>query len=332
VGVLLSTAGVAAVTYGVIDAGAHGWANRNAVTFIVAGALALVGFIWWERQVARSGTRQPLVDLDLFRSASFRWGTILSTLLQFALIGLLFTVPQYFQAVLGYDAMGAGLRLLPLIGGMVVGLAAGDRISAKAGPKIAVAAGFAMAAAGLITGALTSAQDGTGLAATWLTIAGIGTGVALPPAMNAALGRLTEERSGVGSALITAVRQVGGTFGVAVLGSILNSAYRGRLQLTDLPSRTADAIRDNVAAGVDVARRLGSTDLLTMVQGAFIHGMDVLLAWSGGIAAVAAVLALAFLPGRTGRPGESARPADAVGAADTGRSASARTTNVRGVG
>jgi hypothetical protein len=106
----------------------------------------------------------------------------------------------------------------------------------------------------------------------------------------------------VGSALISAVRQVGGTFGVAVLGSVLNSAYRSRLDLAGVPDPAANAIRDNVAAGVVVAQRLGSPDLLAMVQGAFIHGMDVMLACSGGIAAVAAVLALAFLPGqRNGR-------------------------------
>src|SRR5262249_52773917 len=147
VGVLLSTAGLVALTYGVIRAGDHGWGNRSAVAFMVTGALVLVGFVWWERRGARSGTRQPLVDLDLFRSRSFTWGTILSTLLSFALIGLLFAVPQYFRAVLGYDAMGAGLRLLPLIGGMIVGLAAGDRISAKIGSKIAVVIGFAVAGA-----------------------------------------------------------------------------------------------------------------------------------------------------------------------------------------
>jgi Na+/melibiose symporter-like transporter len=145
-------------------------------------------------------------------------------------------VPQYFRAVLGYDAMGAGLRLLPLIGGMILGLGAGDRISTKAGPKITVAVGFAVAAAGLIIGAFTNAPDGTGFAATWLTIGGFGTGVALPPAMNAALGRLTGERSGVGSALISAIRQVGATFGVAVLGSVLTAAYRSQLHLAGLPS------------------------------------------------------------------------------------------------
>src|SRR5262249_60223075 len=125
---------------------------------------------------------------------------------------------------------------------------------------------------------------------------------ATAPAMNAALGRLTGERSGVGSALISAVRQVGGTFGVAVLGSVLNAAYRDRLTLTGLPPQAADAVRDNVATGVVVAHRLGSVELLAMVHNAFLHGMDVLLACSGAIAAASAVLALVFLPGRAPVP------------------------------
>jgi EmrB/QacA subfamily drug resistance transporter len=299
-GVALSTAGLVALTYGLIEAGDRGWGDRGAVAFMAGGALVLIGFVAWERRVGRAGTRQPLVDLELFRSRSFRWGTILSALLSFALIGLLFAVPQYFRAVLGYDAMGAGLRLLPLIGGMIVGLAVGDRICTKAGPKITVALGFGVAAAGLIIAAFTSAGDGTAFAATWLTIGGVGTGIALPPAINAALGRLTGERSGVGSALISAVRQVGGTFGVAVLGSVLNSAYRSRLDLAGLPDQAGAAMRDNVAAGVVVAQRLGSPDLLAMAEGAFIHGMDVMLACSGGIAAASALLALVFLPGNGG--------------------------------
>jgi EmrB/QacA subfamily drug resistance transporter len=309
VGVVLSTAGLVALTYGVIKAGSDGWGSRVPTLSIVAGAIVLGGFVWWQRWLGRRPSGQPLVDLGLFRSRGFAWGTILSTLLSFSLIGLLFVVPQYLRAVLGLDAMGAGLRLLPMFAGMVVGLAVGDRISRVAGPRIAVAIGFAVAACGLLVGAFTSTHDGTGFAAVWLAITGVGTGVALPPSLNAALGQLSGESSGVGSALITAIRQVGGTFGVAVLGSVLNSAYRGQLHLPELPSQAGEAIRDNVAAGVVVARQLRSEDLLAMIQSAFIHGMDVLLGLSSGIAFAGALLAIVFLPGGAGRGRGAPAPA-----------------------
>ncbi len=296
-GILLSTAGLVGLTYGVIEAGEKGWGNAVALAGMGGAAVLLVGFVAWERRVGRRGGT-PLVDLGLFRLPGFSGGATLSTLLQFSLIGLIFAVPQYLRAVLGSDAMGAGLRLLPLIGGMIVGLALGDRISKKAGPKLAVMVGFAVAGGGLVVSAFTDINDGTGFVETWLAIIGFGTGIALPPAMNAALGRLTGERSGVGSALITAIRQVGGVLGVAVWGSVANSAYRGPPDLTDLPAAAAGAARDNVASGVAVAEQLGSDALATMVRAAFVQGMDVLLATSGTIAIVAAVLALALLPGR----------------------------------
>src|SRR6266545_2476986 len=288
-GVLLSTAGLVALTYGLIEAGERGRGNPAALAWMAGGAVVLAGFAGWERRLARSRTSQPLIDLGLFGA------------------------PQYFRAVLGVDPMGAGVRLLPLIGGMIVGLAAGDRISRKAGAKITVAVGFAAAAVGLAIGASTGIHDGSGFAVTWLAIAGFGTGVVLPAAMNAALSQLTGERSGVGSALISAVRQVGGTFGVAVLGSVLNSAYRSRLHLAGLPAQAADAVRDGVASGAAAAHELGSTAVLAMVQAAFVHGMDVLLAVSAGIAAVSVVLALVFLPDRAGprpAPATPGRPAE----------------------
>jgi predicted MFS family arabinose efflux permease len=311
-GVLLSTAGLVGLTYGVIEAGEKGWGDAVAVASMGGAAVLLVGFVAWERRVGRQGG-SPLVDLGLFRLPGFAGGAVLSTLLQFSLIGLIFAVPQYLRAVLGFDAMGAGLRLLPLIGGMIVGLALGDRISRKAGPKLAVMVGFAVAGAGLVVSAFTDIHDGTGFVETWLAIVGFGTGMALPPAMNAALGRLTGERSGVGSALITAIRQVGGVLGVAVLGSVLNSAYRDRLDLTGLPAAAAGAVRDNVASGITVAQRLGSGALAATVRAAFVHGMDVLLAASGAIAVLAAVLALVVLPGRrSAGAGEAAADAEAV--------------------
>jgi DHA2 family multidrug resistance protein-like MFS transporter len=298
VGIVVSSLGLAALTYGAIDAGQHGWGDVGALAAMLAGAGVLAGFVGWERRVAHRPAGQPLVDLTLFRSASFTWGTILATMVSFAMFGLLFAVPQYFQAVRGTDAMGAGLRLLPLIGGLMVGAVVADRLARLAGAKATVALGFAVMAAGLAAGATTSLHTSNQFTLAWVAVLGAGLGLAMPTAMDAALGALSKERSGAGSALIMAVRQVGATIGVAVLGSVLNAGYHARLDVTSLPAQVADAVRDSAAAGVAVAHQLGSAALLDSVRAAFVHGMDTLLWTCGGLAVAGVMLALAFLPRR----------------------------------
>jgi MFS transporter, DHA2 family, multidrug resistance protein len=295
-GVLISSLGLVALTYGVISAGQNGWSDAGAITAIAAGVVLLAAFAAWERRLSERGG-QPLVDLTLFRSASFTWGTILATLVSFALFGILFATPQYFQEVRGLDALGAGIRLLPMIGGMMVGMIAGTRLQAgRINRKALVAPGFALMAAALVFGAFTTVHSGTGFAAAWFTVTGLGLGFAMPTAMNAALGALSAERSGVGSAVITAMRQVGATIGVAILGTILSSAYRSHLNLAGLPPHAADAMRKGVAGGLAVAHEAGSAALADTVRAAFVQGMDVMLWVCGGVALAAAVLALAFLP------------------------------------
>jgi MFS transporter, DHA2 family, multidrug resistance protein len=301
-GIALSSLGLAGLTYGLIEAGQSGWGHPSAVAALAAGAVLTAGFLAWERRVTRAPHGSPLVDLRLFGSAKFTIGTLLATLVSFAMFGLLFAMPLYFQDVAGHDPLGSGLRLLPMIGGLLVGGTLAGRLQSSGsrplGAKPVAAAGFAVMAAGLLLGARTSLHSGSGFAAAWFVVVGLGLGLALPAAMNAALDALTGERAGVGSALIMALRQVGATFGVAVLGTLLNSAYRGRLQLAGLPAEVAGAARDSVSAGVAVARRLGSIPLLDMVRGAFVHAMDVMLVGCAGIALAALVIAIAFLPGR----------------------------------
>jgi DHA2 family multidrug resistance protein-like MFS transporter len=298
VGVLASSVGLVGLTYGVIEAGDKGWGDTGALATIAAGLLVLAGFVGWQLRQRRRPDGQPLVDLSLFRSPSFTWGAILTTLVSFAMFGLLFTMPQYFQAVEGSDALGTGLRLLPVIGGLLVGAQTAGRLVPRAGAKATVALGFALIAAGLLAGATTDVGTGYGFVAAWFALVGLGLGFALPTATDAALGALSTERSGVGSALIMALRQVGGTIGVALLGTVLSTAYQSRLELAGLPAAAADAVRRSVSGGVAVAQQLGSAPLLDSVRAAFAHGMDTMLLVCGGIAAVGVALALAFLPRR----------------------------------
>jgi len=332
IGVAISSLGLTALVYGFIRAGEDGWGDLAALATILGGAALLAAFGYWERRVSRRPGGQPLVDLTLFQSAGFTWGTILATLVSFALFGILFAMPLYFRDVRGLDSLGAGLRLLPMIGGMIVGMVAGTRLQAvpkappgapetpegapspapRAGAKTLVTAGFAVMAAALAAGAFTSISTGTGYGAAWFAVAGAGLGLAMPSAMNAALGALSAERSGTGSAVITAFRQVGATLGAAILGTVLSSAYQARLNLAGLPASAASTVRSGISGGVAVAHELGSAGLAQVVDLAFVHGLDVMLWCCAGIAVAAALLALAFLPQRPAQAGGPAPAAEPV--------------------
>jgi len=294
IGVALSSAGLLGLTYGFIAVGQDGWTDARALGSMLGGVAVLAGFVAWQGRVAH-----PLIDLGLFRESAFTWGTLLSTLVNFALFGLIFAMPQFFQAVQGTDALGSGLRLLPMIGGMVVGTRLAERVAARAGAPAVIAVGSGLLAAALAVGATTGVHTSFGVTAVWVTLLGIGLGLAMPTAMSAAVGTLSAERSGAGSALIQALRQVGGTIGVAVLGTVLSSGYRARLDTRDLPAGTAGTVRQSVSAGVATAERLGLHPLLDSVRGAFVHGMDMMLVASAGLAGLGALLAIVLLPKRT---------------------------------
>jgi DHA2 family multidrug resistance protein-like MFS transporter len=306
VGVAASAAGLVAVTYGLIKAGQDGWGNPGALIIIIAGIALLAGFFGWERRLTRRPGGQPLLDLSLFRSASFTWGVILASVPLLALLGVLFTMPQYFQGVTGTTAMGSGLRLLPLIGGLMAGAVPAARVTRLVGAKVAVAAGFALLAAGLFLGATTSISSGGLFVAAWTAVAGLGAGTAMATASSAALAELTEEHSGVGSAVLQAVNKTGGPFGIAILGSVLSAGYLARLHLAGLPAPAAAAVRQSVFGGVAVARKIGSASLLTSVQTAFVHGMDLALLMSAGIAVAGLLLTVLFLP-RANAPAAAAQ-------------------------
>jgi len=299
-GVLLSTIGLVAVTYGIIEAGSWGWTDARSLATIAGAVVVLAAFVAWQRRA-----QAPLVDLALFRSRGFTWAAILCTVASFGMFGLLFTLPQFFQAVGGQDALGTGLRLLPVIGGLLVGARLADRIVPRLGTKVVVALGLALMAVGLAVGATTGTGTGYGIVAIWVSVAGVGLGFTLPPAMNAALGALTVERSGVGSGLLQALRQIGSAVGVAVLGTVLNSGYREAVDVSNLPAEAGQAVQRSASAGTAVAARLGDPALFDSVRSAFTHGMDRSLVVAAVVAAVGAALALAFLPARPERPTEA---------------------------
>ncbi|MBY8868810.1 MFS transporter [Streptomyces sp. RCPT1-4] len=298
VSVLLSAAGLVGLTYGLIRFGDKGWGDGTAWATFAAGLVLIVGFVAWER------TRQhALADLGLFGDRGFRMGTFFQLINAFAMFGLFFTIPLYFQSVLGVDSLGSGLRMLPMIGGLLVASNFLEGLRDRIGLKPTLMIGFGVLAVGMGLGALTGVDTSYGYVAAWMVVVGLGIGLVLPTSMALAVGALTPERAGAGSALLSALRQAAGTTGVAVLGTVLSTRYH-----SELGSLNHEPVSDGVGSGVAYADAIGDTLVLHHVQSAFVSGMDLLMVVCAAIAVVGLLLSAAATKGRAT---ESEAPAPA---------------------
>lgn len=296
-GGLLSVIGLVAFVYGVIEVPTRGWSSPVVLVALGAGVAILAVFVARERR-----TPYPMIDLYLFRRPRFLWGSVAATLATFALSGVLFAVPQFLQDVKGFDPLNTGVRLVPMMAGLMVGAGVSEKLTTKVGNRIPVALGLAIIAGGLVLGATTTIFQGYGHTATWLAIVGVGVGTSLAPAMDAVLSELPPARAGVGTAITMTLRQVGAALGVALLGSVLSAAYVDRLDVSGLPAPAATAVKQSIAGAVVVSGRLGDAQLLDTARLAFVHAMDVVLLVSAGLAAVGAVLSAILLTARATVP------------------------------
>jgi DHA2 family multidrug resistance protein-like MFS transporter len=290
-GIVLSSTGLASLVYGVTKAGETSWTDGETILFLGLAVVLIAAFLLWQRRTTR-----PLIDLGLFHQRVFTGGAVLLTVSVFAIFGLLFTMPQYFQGIKGSDALHTGLKLLPFIGGMAVAAKVAAPVEARVGTRLVVMTGFVVMAVGFVLGAFTELGTGYGYTAIWFVVVGFGLGCSMPQTMNAALGVLDPERAGTGSGLLQAFRQVGGTIGVAVLGTVLNSVYRSNVDTSGLPEQAADAVEKGVGGGLAVAAKTGSADLLNDVRDAFMTSLNTTMWVSAGIAVGGAVLAALLMP------------------------------------
>ncbi|WP_327719103.1 DHA2 family efflux MFS transporter permease subunit [Streptomyces sp. NBC_00490] len=300
----LTATGLGALIYAIIEAPARGWGDPLVLAVFAAATVLIAALVVRERRVER-----PMLDMSLLSHRGFLFNTIAATLVMFILSGLLFVLPPYLQAVLGNDALGTGVRLLPMMGGLLVSSRLAPQIVARFGARATVSGGLVVLAFAAFLGSRTTIDSGYGFTALWLSVTGLGFGLALIPAMNSALGTLPRDRAGSGSGLLLTLRQVGGAIGIALLGSLLAAAFQDRLDVTGLPAQAAATAENSVVAAHVVAQQTGSADLIASADHAYVHGMGLVLLVCGAAALVAALLAAAFLPG-TPRPSEPAATPD----------------------
>lgn len=256
-GALASVAGLGLVLWAIIEGPNHGWGSGEVIGVGLAGLAVVAGFLVWERH-----SEHPMLPLAYFRRRRFSMAALGLGLGVFALFGGLFVMTQFLQFFIGYSPLSAGLRILPISAALVVGALASHRLVMRAGTKLTVALGLACTMGGL---AEVSAVATTGTSylqqLPGMVLIGLGAGLLLPAGTNAVLGAVAHDDAGVGSATNSTAMQVGGSVGVAVIGSVLSTRYQHAMHATlaghQIPAAARQAILGSIGGALTVARRAG---------------------------------------------------------------------------
>jgi EmrB/QacA subfamily drug resistance transporter len=316
-GALLPTAAIISLVWGFIDGPEHGWTSAPTWGLLAGSVALLAAFVARERSAA-----DKLIDPALLADRRFSVGTAATVAVSVALYGILFFFPQYLQSVAGDHPISAGLRLLPMMAGLLVAGGAADRVVRAAGTRLTVAAGLALLAGGLVM--LSQVRLGTGYAfvAAGLALSGLGTGGSIAAAMNAVMAAAGGDEAGIGASLNSALRQAGGAIAVAVLGSVLSTAYaRGlRPALATLPAADAATARASITQAARIASRLpaGGPILRAAAGTAFLHGLSIVMLISAAVAVAAIPASLRYLPRRARSAGAAAAQPPATTAPHAG--------------
>ncbi|MFC7330889.1 MFS transporter [Marinactinospora rubrisoli] len=285
VGAALTTSAMVGTVSAVIAAGERGPFTPAAL----AGAVLALASVTVLLRRHRAG-RAAVADFVLYRNRRFAAGSAAAALLTFGTGSVLFVLTQYLQLGQGLDAARAGLAVLPLAAGTVMGSAAGGRAPAVIGSRACIVAGFTVAAAGLGVLALLEPESHYLTVAAGLGLAGVGTGFSSPATTSMVLGAVPAGRAATGSAMHDTHQQLGIALGVAVLGAVLGTAYRAAL-----PEGVPRPAASSLAATLDHAAITGDAALADAARAAFAHAQSVSLAMSAVFALLGAAVAAALL-------------------------------------
>jgi EmrB/QacA subfamily drug resistance transporter len=299
-GALLSATGLALLLWSIIEAPVHGWHSGLVLGSGAAAVVILVGFVGWERH-----TSHPMLLLEPFTNRRFSVAMAAVALAVFALMGALFVLTQYLQFSLGFSALDAGIRILPIAAVLAVAAATSTLLDRLLGTKVVVATGLGVVAAGLWQLTTTTTVEGFGHALIGMVLLGLGAGLIIAPATASVMASLPRERAGIGSATNSTALQVGGAFGVAVIGSVLSSRYQASMTPVlaghAVPAAAATAILGSIGGALTVARIAGGSlgaELAAAARHAFVDGMDVALLVGAIVVAASMILVAVALPAR----------------------------------
>ena len=300
IGSVLTIIGLTALLYGIIEAPNHGWGAPMTLAAFAVGLVMLGLFALWERH-----TDHPMLDVRFFKNARFTAASVSVTFVFFALFGSTFLTTQYYQFVLGYTPLQTGIRLLPFALVMMVVAPLSSRLVKPLGTKVIVATGLGLVTIGLAL-LVQLEVTSTYVDVIWrMMLMACGLGLVMAPATDSIMGSLPLSKAGVGSAVNDTTRMVGGTLGVAVIGSVMATVYSHQMNtyLADNPALrpAADAITSQLGSALRVAEAAPPAigDALALAaKTAFVEGLHASVLVGAGVALIGVIVAAIWLPAR----------------------------------
>jgi EmrB/QacA subfamily drug resistance transporter len=297
-GAILGTAGLTLLVYGIIRGGEVGWDKGTVLGSFAAAAVLLVAF-----GVVEARASAPMLPLRFLRERDLAGAVLLIGIVLFAMFVTFFFLTQYFQIVQGRSALQAGLLLVAPAVGIVVGSGLAGKLIHVVGPRALTLAMVVVVGVPLVLLTGITETTNAGLIAIALGFFGLGAGLGLPAMTDTVMAAVPERDAGVGSALNDVSRQLGGALGVAIIGSVVNDAYRSNLadRAGDLDPGVVHAASEGVGVASRVAATLppdGAAALTRAAHGAYVDAITRGFALSTAVLVVALVVAATMIPRR----------------------------------
>lgn len=313
-GALLSLAGLIALFFGLIEGPVRGWGSAPVIGAFVLAAVLLTWFIRYELRA-----EFPELDPRLFLSAPFTSGMLAITVAFLALMGLVYELTLYLQTVRDYSPLKAGVALVPFAVALLIVAPLAPKIAERRGDRRTVMAGMAVLAAGLLAFLAANTDSSYLVVLVGLVLAGAGVSLVQPPASAAMMSSVSADKAGMASGTNAAIRQIGASFGIAVMGGIGQSIFASHLTDSEvfgkLPAPAQDTAESSISGAVAVADQVGGSGgakLLEVASTGFVNGMHWAVIVAAAFAGLGFVLAARLIPREADVEAEHRRPAGGV--------------------
>ncbi len=296
-GLTVSALALGSLVYTIIQAPDVGWGSVRTLAGFAVALVSLAVLVNVERQ-----EEHPMLDVRLFTNLRFTAASGAVTVAFFALFGFTFMIILYFQVMRGYSALSAGVRILPVAASLAITSGIGTVLAVRIGNKAVVATGLGLlvVAFGWISLCQTTTTS-YGLIVLQMIVLGSGLGLSTAPATESIMGIVRPDQAGAGSAVNDATRLVGGTLGLAIIGSVYSSIYRASLTHVAVPDAARRAAQASYAASRAVADQLPAglaQPFLARADAGFLDGLHAGCGVAAAVCLLGLVMVLAFLPSR----------------------------------